>query len=165
VIRFQRGHRLPATGWVGPATMTKLRQVAAANARRAARHPARHPARRPARRPAPSIAVRALWLAASQRGKPYVLGAVGPNAFDCSGFTRWVYGRLGKRLPRTSYAQYAVTHVPRSQVRPGDLVFSADLSHVGIYAGWGTMWNAPHTGARVRLQKVWDHGFRVGRVR
>jgi cell wall-associated NlpC family hydrolase len=36
---------------------------------------------------------------------------------------------------------------------------------VGIYAGYGSMWNAPHTGAAVRLQKVYASGYLVGRVR
>ena len=50
-----------------------------------------------------------------------------------------------------------MTKIPRSQLRPGDLVFTPDLGHVGIYAGYGSMWNAPHTGASVRLQKVYVH--------
>ena len=157
VVRFQRWFHQPATGTVTQATALKLLQVARV---RAARRPAPPP-----RAPQPPLPVLVIRMAAAQRGKPYVYGATGPRAFDCSGFTAYVYSRFGKRLPRTTYQQYAATHIPRSQLRPGDLIFTSDLGHVGIYAGWGSMWNAPHTGAAVRLQKVYDRNYKVGRVR
>ena len=66
---------------------------------------------------------RAVHLAATRRGAPYRLGAVGPRRFDCSGLTMWVYARLGKRLPRTAAQQYAATrHIAASSPptrRPG----------------------------------------------
>jgi cell wall-associated NlpC family hydrolase len=162
VVRFQHWAHIGASGTVGPGTMLKLRQMALISAVLNSRR-AHQPAPRPPVR-APSLGVRALQVAASERGKPYVYGATGPQAFDCSGLTRYVFDRLGKHLPRTTYQQYAVTHIPRGALQPGDLVFSGDLGHVGIYAGYGSMWNAPHTGARVRLERVWDPNFRVGRV-
>jgi cell wall-associated NlpC family hydrolase len=158
VMHFQRWFKQPVTGTVTEATALKLLQVNKVKKRRAA------PA--PRRTAAPSsVGVQAIRLAAAQRGKPYVFGATGPRSFDCSGLTQYVYSRLGKRLPRTTWQQYAATKIPRNQLRPGDLVFSRDLSHVGIYAGYGSMWNAPHTGATVRLQRVYDGGYLVGRVR
>jgi cell wall-associated NlpC family hydrolase len=118
-----------------------------------------------------SVAVghRAVQVAAAKRGAPYQWGAVGPHRFDCSGLTRWVYGRLGKRLPRTAAQQYAATrHVPASSRRPGDLVFfktrSGYVHHVGIYAGAGTLWHAPKAGDRVRRARIWTKAW-YGRVR
>jgi cell wall-associated NlpC family hydrolase len=113
---------------------------------------------------------RAVHLAASRRGAPYRLGAVGPHRFDCSGLTLWVYGRLGKRLPRTAAQQYAATrHIAASSRRPGDLVFfltpSGHVHHVGIYAGAGRIWHAPHTGDHVRRARIWTAAVRYGRVR
>ena len=113
-----------------------------------------------------SVQTRAVWLAAAERGKPYRWAAAGPNAFDCSGLVQYVYRRLGVNLPRTTYAQYADTvHISRSQMQPGDLIFVDGLTHVGIYAGYGFMWHAPHTGARVQLSLIWDRHYRVTRIR
>ena len=161
VAGFQRWFHMPTTGVVNQATALKMLQAAKVKAARRAPAP-----RRVAAAPRPSsLGVAAIRLAAAQRGKPYIYGATGPRAFDCSGLTQYVFSKLGRRLPRTTYQQYAVTKIPRSQIRPGDLVFTPDLGHVGIYAGYGSMWNAPHTGAPVRLQKVYATGYLVGRVR
>jgi cell wall-associated NlpC family hydrolase len=155
VINLQRHYHLPVTGSVTPATALKMLQILASRRRS-------HPAPRPV---SSSLGIRAIQVAASLRGRPYVYGATGPRTFDCSGYTQYVFSRLGKRLPRTTYQQYAVTKIPRSQLRPGDLIFTPGLGHVGIYAGYGSMWNAPHTGASVRLERVYDPGYLVGRVR
>jgi cell wall-associated NlpC family hydrolase len=158
VIRFQRWFHIRPTGVVDRVTAMKILQVAKIKAKPA-------PPRRHVTAPSANLGMRAIQMAATQRGKPYVWGARGPGAFDCSGLTQYVYSRLGKRLPRTTYQQYAVTKIPANQLRPGDLVFTRDLSHVGIYAGYGAMWNAPHAGTPVRLQRVWYNGYLVGRVR
>ncbi|MCS7165325.1 MAG: C40 family peptidase [Candidatus Calescibacterium sp.] len=82
-------------------------------------------------------------LALQQVGKPYVYGAEGPNAFDCSGLVYWVFKKCGKILPRTADEQFKVgTPVSKNQLKPGDLVFFANtyttgISHVGIYIGNG----------------------------
>ena len=77
-------------------------------------------------------------------GKPYVWGAQGPNGFDCSGFTYYVYkNTAGITLPRTSSAQSRYgTRVSKSNLKPGDLVFfdtvgsnNGDVTHVGMYIG------------------------------
>jgi cell wall-associated NlpC family hydrolase len=121
--------------------------------------------RKPAvRRPSPAALAaariaaeekRALSVALSEVGKPYVYGAAGPGAFDCSGLTRFAYAAAGVRLPRTSYAQIGATaRVSGRDLRPGDLLFFYSGGHVGIYVGHGMMVDAPHSGARVRVESV-----------
>ena len=74
-------------------------------------------------------------------GKPYVYGASGPNAFDCSGFTKFVYNYFSKDLPRTAEAQYkSGAKIERNNLQAGDLVFfntDSNYGHVGIYIGNG----------------------------
>jgi LysM repeat protein len=71
-------------------------------------------------------------------GRPYVYGAEGPNAFDCSGFTYYVYRHFGIYLPRTAYGQRSVgVPVSRQDLAPGDLVLFSSPNHVGIYIGGG----------------------------
>jgi cell wall-associated NlpC family hydrolase len=100
----------------------------------------------------------ALAVAAAQQvlGAPYVWGATGPHAFDCSGLMRYAYGRAGVALPRTSQEQRdAGRHVPLDQARPGDLViYRGDASHVAMYVGDGRVIHAPYPGARVRYDPV-----------
>lgn len=113
-------------------------------------------------RAAAAIGERIVAAAAAQAGKPYVYGATGPSAFDCSGLTGWAYAAVGIHLPRTSGAQAAVmTRV--SDPMPGDLVYMP--GHIGIYAGNGQMWHAPHTGDVVRLTTIWTTNVVYGRVR
>lgn len=89
-------------------------------------------------------------------GSPYVWGATGPDAFDCSGLTQAAYRSAGVDLPRTTYAQIAAgQRVPRSQLQPGDLVFFYQgISHVGLYVGNGQMIHAPNPNAPVRLAPI-----------
>lgn len=116
-----------------------------------------------------AIAAKALHLAAAERGSPYQYGATGPYRFDCSGLTLYVFRKAGRRLPRTAAAQYAGTrHVSAASRTPGDLVFfhyGRYVYHVGVYAGHNKIWHAPHTGARVRLERIWTHSVWYGRVR
>ncbi|MEV4948363.1 NlpC/P60 family protein [Streptomyces sp. NPDC053755] len=106
--------------------------------------------------PASSRAAAAVVAARSAIGRPYVWGATGPSAFDCSGLMVWSYRQAGISLPRTSSAQrYAGRRVPLAQAQPGDLVtYRDDASHVGIYAGDGQVIHAPYPGARVRYDPV-----------
>lgn len=102
-----------------------------------------------------------LNLAYSKQGCPYVWGAEGPNSFDCSGFTQYIYrNAVGKSIPRTSKAQsnYGQT-VSKANLQPGDLVFfttngSGSVSHVGIYVGGGNMIHSPSTGKTVRVTSI-----------
>jgi cell wall-associated NlpC family hydrolase len=89
-------------------------------------------------------------------GKPYRWGAAGPNSFDCSGFTMWVWGKAGVSLPHSSRAQYGYgVHVSKSELRPGDLVFfGSPIHHVGIYVGNGQYIAAPHTGDVVGFRSI-----------
>lgn len=123
----------------------------------------------PASAMSPSARSHVLHVAASKKGTPYRYGANGPRAFDCSGFTRWVFGRVGKHLPRTSRAQAAFArHVRTSQRRTGDLVFFRSrgrVYHVGIYAGHNRIWHAPRTGERVHRERIWTRSVSYGRVR
>lgn len=97
-------------------------------------------------------------LAYSKIGSPYVWGAEGPNSFDCSGLTSYVYkNAAGVSLPRTSSAQsgYGKT-VSKSNLQPGDLVFfgSGSVSHVGIYIGGGNMIHSPKPGESVKITSI-----------
>jgi cell wall-associated NlpC family hydrolase len=101
----------------------------------------------------------AVELAYKQLGKKYVWGAEGPNSFDCSGLTSYVYrNALGKTIPRTSSAQSKYgEYVPKEELQPGDLVFSGakgSVSHVGIYIGNGKMIHAPQTGDVVKISDI-----------
>ena len=78
-------------------------------------------------------------------GTPYVYGANGPDSFDCTGYTCYVFKHFGYSLPRTAYNQGYNDYAPKienvSDLKPGDLVFfntinDNDLSdHAGIYLG------------------------------
>jgi cell wall-associated NlpC family hydrolase len=112
---------------------------------------------------------RVMTWARDQRGKPYRYGAAGPSAFDCSGFTMYVFRHaLGRYLPHNAAAQYNdVQHISRRALRPGDLVFASfggGISHVGIYAGNGYMWHAPHTGSHVQRIKMYSAHWYYGRI-
>lgn len=91
----------------------------------------------------------------TQVGDPYVYGAEGPNAFDCSGLMLYIFEHFGLKLPRTAAQQQRyVSKV--SAPRPGDLVFwGAPAHHVALYVGGGKVLSAPHTGAKVRVQDIW----------
>ena len=81
-------------------------------------------------------------------GKPYMYGSAGPNSFDCSGFTYYLYKtHLGITLPRSSFLQPGGgIRIEKSELRPGDLVFfgaaGRRISHVGLYIGDGNMIHA-----------------------
>lgn len=85
-----------------------------------------------------------LTTALSLQGRAYRLGGNGPNAFDCSGYTTYVFKQHGISLPRTADSQIKVgVPVSKDQLIAGDLVFfgyygSRDIRHVGIYLGDGT---------------------------
>jgi cell wall-associated NlpC family hydrolase len=106
----------------------------------------------------------ALQAAETQRGKPYAYGAAGPDSYDCSGLVMWAFARAGVSLPHSSQAQMGYgTHVSRSQLQPGDLVFFYGGEHVGIYAGGGQMIDANHTGGWVDIRGL--YGSYAGAVR
>ncbi|MEV5907978.1 NlpC/P60 family protein [Streptomyces chartreusis] len=106
-------------------------------------------------------AAAAVSYAYAKLGSPYVWGATGPNAFDCSGLTQAAYREAGVSLPRTTYAQIdAGRRVSRSELRPGDLVFFySGISHVGLYIGNGQMIHAPNPSAPVRVAPLDEMPF------
>ena len=124
--------------------------------------------------PAPTSASASAVIAAakSKIGAPYVYGASGPDSFDCSGFTSWVYRQVGIGLPRTAQEQWlAGPHVSYSDAQPGDiLAWAGDpsapgyVTHVAIYLGNGQMISAPHTGTTVGISSVYTSGL-LGAVR
>jgi cell wall-associated NlpC family hydrolase len=99
-------------------------------------------------------------------GKSYVWAASGPDHFDCSGLTMYVYQQAGVYLPHSSAAQYGSgRHVSQSEILPGDLVFyGSPIHHVGIYVGNGNMIDSPHSGASVEVTGAF-RGDYVGAVR
>ncbi|MGE5225726.1 MAG: NlpC/P60 family protein [Planctomycetaceae bacterium] len=94
---------------------------------------------------AASIAIAA---ARSVLGDPYVFGAAGPDAFDCSGLTAWAYAQAGVSLPHSADAQYgSYPRVPLSDLQPGDIVYYGNYGpHVALYVGGGTIIHATHPG-------------------
>jgi cell wall-associated NlpC family hydrolase len=110
--------------------------------------------------PAPSAnggAGAAIAEAQRQLGKPYVWGAAGPDAFDCSGLTAWAWRAGGVSLPHFSGAQYAsTTHISMSAIQPGDLIFyESPDQHVALYVGGGQIIHAPHAGSVVKYDSLY----------
>jgi cell wall-associated NlpC family hydrolase len=141
----------------------------ASGARRTGGH---HRAHAPA--VSPEVA-RAVAFARAQLGKPYVWGAEGPGAFDCSGLT-WAAWRAaglgwGRMTAADQWHALRARQVSRAELRPGDLVFYAyrlgdwrSIHHVGLYVGGGRMAEAPYSGATVRLASI-NRGGWFGAVR
>ncbi|MGY2067368.1 NlpC/P60 family protein [Blastococcus sp. SYSU DS0619] len=106
---------------------------------------------------APSSAAQvAVNTALAQIGDPYVWGAGGPNAFDCSGLTSYAYAAAGVTLPHSSASQSRMGQaVSRSELQPGDLVFFySPVSHVGMYIGNGQMVHAATSGQPVKIASL-----------
>lgn len=105
----------------------------------------------------------AINFALAQVGKPYVWGAEGPNAYDCSGLVWRSYKEAGISLPRVTGLLIAVgTEVRKENLQPGDLVFP-DPGHVQIYLGGGKVVEAPEAGKNVRVVNMWGF-WRARRV-
>lgn len=154
VIRWQRNHGLSADGVVGPRTGTAMGLTRSTRSTRSAS--------RTSTRSATGSSV--LSTAAGLVGTPYRSGGTSPSGFDCSGFTRYVFARHGKSLPRTAEQQrQATTRV--SSPRPGDLVFfGAPAWHVGIYAGNGQMYDAGNSRVDTTKRAIWTSAVTYGRV-
>lgn len=90
-------------------------------------------------------------------GSKYVYGAAGPNSFDCSGFTSYIYKQHGVSLNRTAAAQYSNgVAVSRDQLQPGDLIMfgKSGINHVGIYIGGGQMVHAANASRGVTTDTI-----------
>ena len=114
--------------------------------------------------PVGSGAATAVRVALEQLGKPYVFGAAGPNAFDCSGLTEYVWAQAGVNLPHSAAAQYdSIPHISLSQLEPGDLVFYfTPIDHVAIYIGNGQVVVADNPSYPVAIRNVYWDGMPVG---
>ena len=120
----------------------------------------------------PKKVQKAVSVAKAQKGDPYSYGSAGPHSFDCSGLTKFAYGKAGIGLPRTSDAQARhARSISRKNLRRGDLVFfhsGGNVYHVGIY--WGRhngnrlILDAPQPGERVGFTKIWTNSWFAGRV-
>lgn len=106
----------------------------------------------------------AVAFARAQIGKPYVWGAAGPGAYDCSGLTMAAFAAGGVRLPHRAALQFGLgTPVAFGAMIPGDLVFSySGPGHVGIYIGNGQMINSPNSRGVVRVNGADLYGKFVG---
>lgn len=123
--------------------------------------------------PVPASAQDAVELAADLIGRPYVWGAEGPRAFDCSGLMQYVHQRIGIDLPRRAVDQSRVGARVDRRLRRGDLLFFASdeekslVTHVGIYEGAGRMINASKRHGRVRRddlnERYWTERFMFAR--
>lgn len=118
------------------------------------------------------LGMQAASLARDQLGKQYQWGATGPDRFDCSGLSYWVFGQLGVQLPRVSRNQArAGRDVGLSELQAGDLVFfstqGSQINHVGIYLDDGEFVHAPRRYQPVRIDSLddawWRRRFRVAR--
>jgi len=99
---------------------------------------------------------RAVQAAEKQIGDPYRYGATGPGAFDCSGLVQYAWRKAGVRLPRTTWSIRSAVRkkVSWGHFEPGDLIFTSGGGHVGMYVGHNRMIHAPHSGTRVRIDKL-----------
>lgn len=99
-------------------------------------------------------------------GTPYQWGGNGPNTFDCSGFTSYVFRAFGISLARTAAGQQSGgTPVSRSELQPGDLVFfGSPAYHVGIYVGNDCYIHAPQDNDVVKISSMsYANNFSGGR--
>jgi cell wall-associated NlpC family hydrolase len=116
--------------------------------------------------PAPNQTVaiqRTIAYAKAQLGRPYRWAAAGPSSFDCSGLTMQAWARGGKRLPHYSVAQFQQsTRISMVDAKAGDLLFwssngsPSGIHHVALYLGGGQFIEAPHTGANVRYNSIYN---------
>ncbi len=135
-------------------------EATAAPVKRIAAHRASH-----AQRPAHVLGERAAEIARRMVGVPYRWGGSSPSGFDCSGLVTFAYGRLGVRLPHSSYALFRLgRRVGFWGLRPGDLVFFYGAGHVGVYLGHRRFIAATHSGDRVRIGSLRDSRYAASYV-
>jgi cell wall-associated NlpC family hydrolase len=104
--------------------------------------------------PASGTAAAAASIAMGKSGAPYEYGAAGPNTFDCSGLVVWAFAQAGRPgLPHSTYSLIGMgVEVPMDQAQVGDLVFTNNAGHMGIYVGGGSFVHAPRTGRTVTVE-------------
>ncbi len=107
---------------------------------------------------------KAVDMAMKHLGKPYVYGAAGPKAFDCSGFTSYIYKQMGIKLNRSAADQSKNgVKVARKDLLPGDLIFfhttRPGISHVGMYIGDGKFIHASSSRTGKVITSVLNSGY------
>ena len=111
---------------------------------------------------ASTIAEQAITFAEDQLGKPYQWGAVGPNAYDCSGLVYAAYASAGITIGRTTFQwRQDGPVVPVTQLEPGDLLFypgsdgsPTNPGHLVMYLGGSQVIQAPQTGEPVQIDPL-----------
>lgn len=103
----------------------------------------------------------AAGIAMGKVGAPYVYGAAGPDSFDCSGLVVWAFAQAGRGgLPHSTYSLIGMgVSVPYDQAQVGDLVFTNNSGHMGIYVGGGSFVHAPRTGRNVTVESLGNYSI------
>jgi peptidoglycan DL-endopeptidase CwlO len=117
-----------------------------------------------------SQANKAVAFAYGAIGCPYLYGGTSCEpGYDCSGLVQAAWAAAGVSIPRDTYEQWAaLPHIPMSDLEPGDLIYFAGESHVGMYVGGGYLIDAPQTGMdveKVSLSESWYAENEDGAVR
>lgn len=137
-----------------PAAQEPAPQVEEVSAPAAEQAPAPAEEAAPQQAPAAPSASGSIAATAMQYvGSPYVWGAEGPSAFDCSGLVSYVYGQFGTSLPHSSEGIRSVgTVISAAEAQPGDVIWWS--GHVAIYAGDGMMVSAESESVGVQYLPV-----------
>ena len=118
-------------------------------------------------RTSPQKRLQAMRVALAQRGDPYRYGATGPNAFDCSGLTKFSYGRVGRTIPRTTDQQKAgLKAISKAGKRKGDIIIfvnGGNAYHAGIYIGDNRIVHSSRSGTPVKIDRIWTSSYVVRR--
>lgn len=160
VKSFQTANGLTVDGIAGPVTISKLFSSSAQTKSTQTTQSSQ----------GESISQQIVTYAKQFLGKPYVYGANGPNSFDCSGLTCYVYKHFGYTLPRTAYSQgysnYGTKITSISALKPGDLVFFNTLrdndvsDHAAIYIGNGQILHAENSKTGVIISSLTSGYYR-----
>lgn len=147
----------------------EARKKAAEEARQAAAERAARDAERPSlttqtattatvSAPAGGSVATVLAFLQAQVGDAYVMGATGPNAWDCSSLVQAAFKQVGVDLPRVSQDQSMVgTDIPLSQIQAGDILYwggKGSAYHVGVYIGNGQYLDAANPSKGVVIQDL-----------
>jgi cell wall-associated NlpC family hydrolase len=116
-----------------------------------------------------SPAQKAAAVAIQQVGVRYQYGGASLGGFDCSGLVHYAYGKAGKRIPRTTAAQWNnMRPVANHDLRVGDILFfriAGKMSHVGMYLGDGEFVHAPSTGGAVSVASLRSEFYQAAYIR
>lgn len=166
VQRYQSRHGLVPDGIVGPLTSRQMGLRTSTTGSDLSTRDSPSASRSSARTaPAATSTSGVLGVAAQYTGIMYQWGGTSPSTgFDCSGYTQYVFAKVGINLPRTAEAQRQAS-TPVSNPRPGDLVFyGAPAYHMGIYAGDGMMYDSGRPGLPTQKRQIFPGVTSYGRV-